>query len=102
MIVDCTQDCSNKFDSLFVCTTIDVTEQKLPYATLFFAGQTGEDLGQVLLRVDVQQGTTFGEGEDEGRISSRSLTTDVLASPSGSSSQASSVVHIGRSNSYPS
>jgi hypothetical protein len=50
----------------------------LTHVTLFFAGKAGEDLGQVLLWVNVQQGSTFGEGEDEGRISSRSLTADVL------------------------
>lgn len=74
MIVGSTQDSSSRFDSLFVCTTIDVAGQKLPHVTLFFAGKAGEDLGQVLLWVDVQQGTTISEGEDEGRISCRSLT----------------------------
>lgn len=74
VIVGCTQDSSSKLGSLFVCTTIDGTGQKLPHVTFFFAGQAGEDLDQVLLWVDVQQGTTISEGEDEGRISCRSLT----------------------------
>ena len=33
----------------------------MPHVTLFFAGKAGEDLGQVLLWVDVRQGTTLGE-----------------------------------------
>lgn len=78
MIVGCTQDRSSKHDSLFVCTTIDLTGQKLPHVTFFFVGKVGEDLGQVLLCVDVQQGTTLGEEEDEVRFSSHSFTADVL------------------------
>lgn len=77
-MVGCTQDSSSELVSLFVCTTIDVTGQKLPHITSFFASQTGEDLGQVFLLVYVQQGTTLSEGEDEGRVSLRSLTADIL------------------------